>query len=461
MLADINQLEADLLFYSATLRPTNNDIYVYIKEVGQVLKDYLGLKKPLFHFYYKQDNILFNSNNTAIIDELDIATYFKSISYDSSKLLVTNENLYILLESPQLTFLLFFEFEPQSLPISIGTIQACQRLYEQTLINFVFEQVKSNKFENTHKRSNTDLAQIFEMKKLSRDIKEHLTVIKGYNEVIKNNLPNTNEILRSIHYYIEIILNNIESVNFSLNKYDGSDKSYKEYIVNYYPKYEKLNSLVIDKSVEIPNLIMIWFNSASINCVTANSNDEIRNKVRQVELVILNETFDENNIKAVIEDIKQQNKNVVIIVMTTMFSPERKSYYKKMHVDYLISKPIEKNELFTIIDEKFASHKLDGKNLAQEIKYVTTPKTDGATDIFLNNLEFNYLAIKQAWTDKDYQTIKKISNIIRRTSGSMGMENLAIYSDQVFKAITEDNTQKTQDTINLLLNEIQKLINEK
>src|SRR5690606_24029065 len=121
-----------------------------------------------------------------------------------------------------------------------------------------------------------------------------------------------------------------------------------------------------------------------------------------------------------------------------------------------ISKPIEKNEIFDILDKSF---KVDKSSQTKHV-YLENQHFDNlnkSKQLFIENIKFNCLAINKALDKKNYIEVQKICNIIRRTSGAIGFDNISMYAHNVYKSVDQDNISQVLPGVNILISAMNKL----
>jgi DNA-binding response OmpR family regulator len=308
------------------------------------------------------------------------------------------------------------------------------------------------------------------------ELKNPLTSIHGYVEIIKSSIPTTNEVLRSIHYYSDLVLNNTTNIVNNINRilkiddlhYQEKEHQYKS---DKTYKYKNITAIIADSWQDNINLLKILLGTAGINCLSATTQEEIINLActNTPDFIIIDEKIDHNQGIQTALQLRALDCQSMLVAMTAAFKKNQHNLYIQSGFNEIITKPLDKAALFMIIDKYFSAKNIYALKNAAEI--AATEKLNHnqinsnseslvASNIFLKNISFNINALNKAQNDNDLTTMKKIVNIIRRTSGSIGLLDMSTYADIIYKSIENNNHNAIKYNLNLLIKEMKDVLDK-
>jgi CheY-like chemotaxis protein len=465
----LEQMDVDFILDIYTCSQEQTNIFEYAQYIKDLMSAYLSTSGTFFiysngtwfnqHKQNIEDNKIFNyslyDNNIQIIESNKTAFFMQS--YLSTVVILCNT---VGISSEKLT-----------------TINCIATIIRNTLEKITREQLANNfKHQIQHLKSKLNQAQnertqaITAIEQTALELKNPLTSIQGYTEIIKASLPTTNNILRSLHYYSDMVLNNTNNIINKINEMLNIDSEQINYsnIETIY-KYKNLTAVLADNWLDNSVLLKIFLETIGINCLSANNQEEILElaKNQNPDFILIDENINNGQGIQTAIMLRQANFNNPIIGLTTNFKKSKQTLYLQSGFSEIIAKPINKENLFKTLEKYFSTKNVYANKNAQEIeiaqkaennKILMTSGSEVASKIFLKNIAFNISALKKAHLEKDYLTIKKITNIIRRTSGSIGLLDMSFYADTIYKAVEERAYETITSNLKLLVNEMEQAI---
>jgi len=463
--SNLQQKDIDFLLNLYACSQKSSNTFQYASDITSLIEDYILTTSDFFIY---SNGAWFNSSKQAIE-----ANRLLSPSLYTDNIQANKKQTSFLIESYLSKIVIYCDL-PYILENKIKNIKFSFTMIRNTLEKISRNQLANNfKHQIQHLKDKLHETQVDRQKALNQvyqtslELKNPLTSIQGYTEIIKASIPATNEILRSIHYYADLVLSNTANIVKNINsmlKVDNLFVTKESFNLNKTYKYENLTAIIADSWQDNATLLKIILGTIGINCLSASTQEEIISlaRIHNPDLILIDEGINHGKGIQTALLLRQANFTNTLIALSTTFQEKQHKLYAESGFNEVITKPLDKESLFFLIEKYFSTKNIYAAKNQAEIAALqlannqdhSNPESTLAGKLFLKNMSFNISSLVKAQNTNDLLTMKKIINITRRASGSIGLIDMSSYADATYKAIEINDIKGIGYNLNLLLNEM-------